>query len=127
MKDVIQKYMYILLPLLSIILAVFILPPFVLFKLVYSLLKKNYLIEDVAGKVVIITGASSGLGEVFNDYIIHAYILGRKQGHGARVRVRSARYVNSINIIIWGHMCGGHQEINPKIHICFILNVIKPF
>ncbi|KAL8113954.1 hypothetical protein AgCh_021019 [Apium graveolens] len=55
--------MNILLPLLSTILAAFILPPFVLFKLVYSLLKRTLLIEDVAGKVVVITGASSGLGE----------------------------------------------------------------
>ncbi|XP_074331509.1 11-beta-hydroxysteroid dehydrogenase A-like [Apium graveolens] len=63
MKDVIHKNMNILLPLLSTILAAFILPPFVLFKLVYSLLKRTLLIEDVAGKVVVITGASSGLGE----------------------------------------------------------------
>lgn len=64
MKDIFHKFMNILLPLISTILAVFILPPFLLFKLVYFLLKRTLLIEDVAGKVVAITGASSGIGEV---------------------------------------------------------------
>ncbi|KAK1376095.1 11-beta-hydroxysteroid dehydrogenase 1B [Heracleum sosnowskyi] len=62
-KDVINKFLNILLPFISIILAVVVLPPFLLFKLVYSLVRTTFFIEDVAGKVVAITGASSGIGE----------------------------------------------------------------
>ncbi|XP_017233884.2 11-beta-hydroxysteroid dehydrogenase A-like [Daucus carota subsp. sativus] len=63
MKDIIHKVLNILLPVTSIISAVFVVPPFLLFKLVFSLLRRTCLIEDVAGKVVVITGASSGIGE----------------------------------------------------------------
>lgn len=73
MRDAIHKFMNVVLPLISIILAVFILPPFVLFKLVYSLLKRTLLIQDVAGKVVVITGASSGIGEVLYE-CMHTYL-----------------------------------------------------
>ena len=68
MKDIIHKVLNILLPVTSIISAVFVVPPFLLFKLVFSLLRRTCLIEDVAGKVVVITGASSGIGEVFYEY-----------------------------------------------------------
>lgn len=74
MKEGFHKFMNIFLPVISIISAVFILPPFLLFKLLYTLLKRTSFIEDVAGKVVVITGASSGLGEVIYDYLIQANI-----------------------------------------------------
>ncbi|KAM7471540.1 hypothetical protein LguiA_009723 [Lonicera macranthoides] len=60
--DRIHDIMNVVLPLVSLLLSIFILPPFVLFKLFYSLFK-SISKEDVAGKVVLITGASSGIGE----------------------------------------------------------------
>lgn len=64
MKDLIHKFMIILLPLVSLVLGVFMLLPFLLFKLFDCLLRWSLYCENVAGKVVAITGASSGIGEV---------------------------------------------------------------
>ncbi|XP_017972399.1 PREDICTED: 11-beta-hydroxysteroid dehydrogenase-like 4A [Theobroma cacao] len=58
----INKLLNIVFPPLLIIALVFILPPFLVFKLLCSIQRFVYK-ENVAGKVVLITGASSGIGE----------------------------------------------------------------
>ncbi|KAK2984705.1 hypothetical protein RJ640_014042, partial [Escallonia rubra] len=60
--DLIHKLMNIGLPIVSFFAAILFLPPFVLFKLVRYILRSIFY-ENVAGKVVLITGASSGIGE----------------------------------------------------------------
>ncbi|KAL5543855.1 hypothetical protein UlMin_007639 [Ulmus minor] len=60
--DSIHKLLNILLPLLSFTILLLFLPPFLIYKL-FTSIKKFKRVEDVAGKVVLITGASSGIGE----------------------------------------------------------------
>uniref|UniRef100_M4EYA2 Uncharacterized protein n=1 Tax=Brassica campestris TaxID=3711 RepID=M4EYA2_BRACM len=60
--DILHTSLDVLLPLVSIIFFFFFYPFYVLIKLV-MFLYKQFLFENVAGKVVLITGASSGIGE----------------------------------------------------------------
>lgn len=53
----------VLVPALSLAILLLILPPFLLFKILRFIVR-SISREDVAGKVVLITGASSGIGEV---------------------------------------------------------------
>lgn len=53
----------ILVPPLCLALLLCILPPYLLFKVLHCVLR-SMLSENVAGKVILITGASSGIGEV---------------------------------------------------------------
>lgn len=50
-------------PSLCLILLLCILPPYLLFKIVNFVIRTMFS-ENVAGKVILITGASSGIGEV---------------------------------------------------------------
>ncbi|XP_011033351.1 PREDICTED: 11-beta-hydroxysteroid dehydrogenase-like 6 [Populus euphratica] len=58
----IHKLLNIVFPLMIIISILVILPPYLVFKLL-SYIKRSMFTENVAGKVVLITGASSGIGE----------------------------------------------------------------
>ncbi|CAH8267754.1 unnamed protein product [Arabidopsis lyrata] len=60
--DKLHNILNLLLPPLTISFLVFFYPFYLLIKLV-SCLYKNIRFENVAGKVVLITGASSGIGE----------------------------------------------------------------
>ncbi|CAF2151949.1 unnamed protein product [Brassica rapa] len=60
--DILHTSLDVLLPLVSIIFFFLFYPFYVLIKLV-MFLYKQFLFENVAGKVVLITGASSGIGE----------------------------------------------------------------
>ncbi|KAL4330045.1 hypothetical protein AHAS_Ahas13G0360800 [Arachis hypogaea] len=71
----------ILVPPTCIALLLFILPPYLLFKIIYYVLR-SLLKENVAGKVILITGASSGIGEHI------AYEYGRR---GARLALVARR------------------------------------
>ena len=61
--DLLQKLLNIVLLPLTLTAILFLLPPFLFLKYIFSL-KRNICSENVANKVVIITGASSGIGEV---------------------------------------------------------------
>ena len=61
--DLLQKLLNIVLLPLTLTAILFLLPPFLFLKYLFSL-KRNICSENVANKVVIITGASSGIGEV---------------------------------------------------------------
>ncbi|KAG6754230.1 hypothetical protein POTOM_042250 [Populus tomentosa] len=60
--DMTTKLMNILLPPIALIVLLLILPPYLVLKFL-GLIKGFIYSEDVAGKVVLITGASSGIGE----------------------------------------------------------------
>ncbi|XVF08666.1 hypothetical protein REPUB_Repub07fG0022400 [Reevesia pubescens] len=79
--DFIHKLINILLPPLAIFLLLFFLPPYLIFKSI-SYIIRSYCSENVAGKVVLITGASSGIGEHL------AYEYARK---GARLALVARR------------------------------------
>ncbi|KAG6744797.1 11-beta-hydroxysteroid dehydrogenase-like 4A [Populus alba x Populus x berolinensis] len=57
-----HRALNIVFPLATLILLLIILPPYLVFKLL-SYIKRSIFSENVAGKVVLITGASSGIGE----------------------------------------------------------------
>ncbi|KAE9467567.1 hypothetical protein C3L33_00503, partial [Rhododendron williamsianum] len=61
--DSIHKLLNIVLPLVSLFSLFFFLPPILPFKISSSILRSVFW-ENVVGKVVLITGASSGIGEV---------------------------------------------------------------
>ncbi|GFZ03911.1 hydroxysteroid dehydrogenase 3 [Actinidia rufa] len=60
--DIMHKVLNILLPLISISALFFFLPPFLVYKFLSSVWRSIFC-ENVAGKVVLITGSSSGIGE----------------------------------------------------------------
>lgn len=61
--DFIHKIMNIIVPPIALIMLVSFLPTYLFFKLLLSTIKSRFM-EDVAGKVILIAGASSGIGEV---------------------------------------------------------------
>ncbi|XP_057972543.1 11-beta-hydroxysteroid dehydrogenase A-like [Malania oleifera] len=61
--DVVHMALNVAAPAFTLFSLVFLLPPFLFFKLFLSLFRNSLLAENVAGKVVLITGASSGIGE----------------------------------------------------------------
>ncbi|KAK8595768.1 hypothetical protein V6N13_000457 [Hibiscus sabdariffa] len=79
--DFIHQLLSIIFPLLTTLLLLFFLPPYLLFKLL-SYIFRSFCPENVAGKVVLITGASSGIGEHL------AYEYARK---GARLALVARR------------------------------------
>ena len=58
-----HKFLNIVLLPLNLIVLLFFIPPFLILKFLWSL-KRSIYSENVSGKVVLITGASSGIGEV---------------------------------------------------------------
>ncbi|KAI3778302.1 hypothetical protein L2E82_07499 [Cichorium intybus] len=60
--DLIHKFIYIVSVILSVVLFVFFLPPYLLFWILRFCIKSVFR-EKLAGKVVLIIGASSGIGE----------------------------------------------------------------
>jgi hypothetical protein len=61
--DIIHKIMNIIIPPIALTMLVTFLPTYLFFQLLLSI-KRSIFKEDVAGKVILITGASSGIGEV---------------------------------------------------------------
>ena len=61
-----HRALNIVFPLAVFISLLLLLPPYLVFKLL-SYIKRSIFCENVAGKVVLITGASSGIGEVSID------------------------------------------------------------
>ncbi|KAG2678496.1 hypothetical protein I3760_11G004800 [Carya illinoinensis] len=60
--DLVHKLMNIIVPPIGLTMLLFFLPTYLFFKLLISTIKSIFN-EDVAGKVILITGASSGIGE----------------------------------------------------------------
>ncbi|KAE9467564.1 hypothetical protein C3L33_00506, partial [Rhododendron williamsianum] len=60
--DSVHKLLNIVLPLISLFSLFFFLPAILLFK-IFSSISRSVFSENVSGKVVLITGASSGIGE----------------------------------------------------------------
>ncbi|XP_027340360.1 11-beta-hydroxysteroid dehydrogenase 1B-like [Abrus precatorius] len=79
--DLIHGILNILAPPLSLILMLYIIPPYMLFKFLHFIIRSMFS-ENVAGKVILITGASSGIGEHL------AYEYGRR---GARLALVARR------------------------------------
>ena len=61
--DLLNNFLNLILPPTSLISFFFFLPIYLFFKSLSSIIRSVFS-EDVAGKVVLITGASSGIGEV---------------------------------------------------------------
>ncbi|KAK0588498.1 hypothetical protein LWI29_001661 [Acer saccharum] len=73
--DLIHKLMNILLPPITSIALLFVWPLYLVFKFL-SFIKRHLFSENVAGKVVIVTGAASGIGEqMAYEYAKRAAIL----------------------------------------------------
>lgn len=62
--DIVNKVMNIEIPPIALTLLLFFLPPYLFYKFFVSRIVRPLFRENVAGKVVLITGASSGIGEV---------------------------------------------------------------
>ena len=62
--DLIHNFLNLILPPISLIALLLILPPFLVYKLFIFFIKAFIPTQNLAGKVVLITGASSGIGEV---------------------------------------------------------------
>uniref|UniRef100_A0A7N2M950 Uncharacterized protein n=1 Tax=Quercus lobata TaxID=97700 RepID=A0A7N2M950_QUELO len=60
--DLLHKFLNIVLLPLTLIVLLFFMPPFLILKFLWSL-KRSVYSENVSGKVILITGASSGIGE----------------------------------------------------------------
>ncbi|GMY15158.1 11-beta-hydroxysteroid dehydrogenase 1B-like [Fagus crenata] len=82
--DLLHQFLNIVLPLLMLIAFPFFMPPFLFLKFL-SFLKRSIYSENVVGKVVLITGASSGIGEHV------AYEYARKRARLALVARRGDR------------------------------------
>ncbi|KAK8597973.1 hypothetical protein V6N13_095366 [Hibiscus sabdariffa] len=79
--DFSHKLISIIFPVLTILFLLFFMPPYLIFKLI-SYIFRSFFPENVAGKAVLITGASSGIGEQL------AYEYARK---GARLALVARR------------------------------------
>ncbi|KAJ0051960.1 hypothetical protein Pint_01216 [Pistacia integerrima] len=100
--DFIHNFLNILLPPLTFLLLCFLLPPYLAFKCLHYI-KRSIFRENVAGKVVLITGASSGIGE----YLAYEYarrgaslaLVARREGRLKEVAVK-ARELGSPDVIV---------------------------
>ncbi|XP_076936970.1 11-beta-hydroxysteroid dehydrogenase A-like, partial [Bidens hawaiensis] len=79
--DPIHKVLNIFFPIVSVFLFIFLVPILSLYRLIRFFFRSVYL-ENLAGKVVLITGASSGIGE----YLAYEYAK-----HGARLALVARR------------------------------------
>lgn len=100
--DLVQKLMNLVLPPIALLMLLFILPPFLVYKFV-SFIKRSIYIEDVARKVVLITGASSGIGE----HLAYEYagrgaclVLTARREDRLRQVARKARTLGSPDVIV---------------------------
>lgn len=66
--------MNILLPPIGFIALLFLLPPYLVFKVLHCI-KRHIFSENVAGKVVVITGAASGIGEVGTIFLTICLVI----------------------------------------------------
>ncbi|KAM4115635.1 hypothetical protein ACJW30_04G165200 [Castanea mollissima] len=100
--DLLHKFLNIALPLLMIIAFTFFLPPFLLLKFI-SFLKRSINSENVYENVVLITGASSEIGEhVAYEYARRGAILAlvaRREDHLRKV-ANKARELGSPEVIV---------------------------
>ncbi|KAL5795313.1 hypothetical protein ACOSQ2_000133 [Xanthoceras sorbifolium] len=100
--DLIHKLLNIVLPLLTLILLCFLLPPYFLLKFL-NFIKRSIFKENVSGKVVLITGASSGIGE----YVAYEYakrgaclaLVSRRESRLQAVAAK-ARQLGSPDVIV---------------------------
>ncbi|KAK6261970.1 hypothetical protein QUC31_007786 [Theobroma cacao] len=86
--DFIHKIMSIVLPSVTFLVLLFFLPMFLILKFL-NFLKRTINIENLSGKVVLITGASLGIGEVLlwaMKHLAHEYANG-----GARLALAARR------------------------------------
>uniref|UniRef100_A0A2N9J4J0 Ketoreductase domain-containing protein n=1 Tax=Fagus sylvatica TaxID=28930 RepID=A0A2N9J4J0_FAGSY len=100
--DSLHKFLNIvLLPLAFIVLLLFM-PPFLLYKFLFSLKRYIYM-ENVAGKVAVITGASSGIGEhVAYEYARRGarLVLVARREDSLRTVADKARELGSPEVIV---------------------------
>ncbi|XP_044501921.1 11-beta-hydroxysteroid dehydrogenase A-like isoform X2 [Mangifera indica] len=122
--DFIHKFLNILLPPLTLLLLCFLLPPYFIFKCL-RYVKRSIFEENVAGKVVLITGASSGIGEYL------AYEYGKKGARLALVARREDRLnevaakaseLGSPDVIV---ICADVSKVEDLDHLVNNAGIIK--
>ncbi|KAM1736879.1 hypothetical protein FF2_014888 [Malus domestica] len=98
--DIINKVLNVTIPPMSLAWLLFVLPTYLFFKLLISA-ARHVFSEDVAGKVILITGASSGIGEHL------AYEYARRGACLALVARRENRLRDVANTVI----CFGSPDV----------------
>ncbi|GLT29129.1 hypothetical protein SLA2020_040150 [Shorea laevis] len=101
--DLIHKEVNILLPVMVFIALPFLLAPYLIFKFI-EYIKRSMWCESVAGKVVLITGASSGIGE----HLAYEYarrgarlaLVSRREDHLRAVATGACRFGSPDAIVI---------------------------
>ncbi|XP_065637303.1 11-beta-hydroxysteroid dehydrogenase A isoform X2 [Quercus suber] len=123
--DLLQKLLNIVLLPLTLTAILFLLPPFLFLKYLFSL-KRNICSENVANKVVIITGASSGIGEhIAYEYARRGAILALVARRENRLRIveNKARELGSPEVIVIRADVSKDEELDHLVNNAGVVRV----
>ncbi|KAL4634517.1 hypothetical protein ACB092_04G205400 [Castanea dentata] len=116
--DLLQKLLNIVLLPLSLTAILFLLAPFLFLKYLFSL-SRNICSENVADKVVLITGASSGIGEhIAYEYARRGAVLALVARREDRLRIvaNKARELGSPEVIVIRADVSKDEECKQFVH-----------
>nr|XP_023916576.1 11-beta-hydroxysteroid dehydrogenase 1B-like isoform X2 [Quercus suber]POF05389.1 11-beta-hydroxysteroid dehydrogenase 1a [Quercus suber] len=123
--DLLQKLLNIVLLPLTLTAFLFLLPPFLFFKYLFSL-KRNICSENVANKVVLITGASSGIGEhIAYEYARRGAILALVARRENRLQIvaNKAQELGSPEVIVIRADVSKDEELDHLVNNAGVIRV----